>query len=415
MILFLRLFRESYLFAIQAILLNKIRTVLTLLGITIGIFAVISVFTVFDSLEKELRSSINQFGSKVLFIQKWPWAVGQSDYPWWKYMNRPEPSVEELERIGSRAQTVGHASFMTGINRTVEKGSVALESTTALGVSYDYADVISFELKRGRYFTRAEQKAGRNVALIGSKVKNTLFRDLDAVGKEIKVGGRKVSVIGVIKEEGEDPFGDSHDWRVVVPVNYLRTLADIKDNGSTIMVKGKEKISIDEMKAEVKGIMRSARKLKPGAEDNFAINETSILTQGFDQFFGIVSMVGWLIGGFSLLVGGFGIANIMFVSVKERVNQIGIQKSLGAKKYFILLQFLFEAVFLSIIGGFFGLLFVYLGTLVANSFDVGITFVLTAGNVALAVIVSAIIGLLAGLIPAYQASRLDPVEAMRSA
>jgi len=412
--LFLRLFRESYLFAIQAILSNRIRTILTLLGITIGIFAVISVFTVFDSLEKELRSSINQFGSKVLFIQKWPWAMGDSDYPWWKYMNRPQPSVEELERIGSTAQTVAYASFMTGISRTVEKGSVAVESTTVLGVSYQYADVISFELSRGRYFTRIEQQAGRNVALIGSKLKNTLFRDIDAVGKGIKVGGRKVTVIGVIEEEGEDPFGDSHDWRVVLPVNYVRTLADINDNGSTIMVKGKEQTSIDEMKAEVKGIMRSVRQLRPGAEDNFAINETSILTQGFDQFFAVVSMVGWLIGGFSLLVGGFGIANIMFVSVKERINQIGIQKSLGAKKYFILLQFLFEAVFLSIIGGIFGLLIVWLGTVMANSFDVGITFVLTAGNVLLAVIVSAIIGLLAGLIPAYQASRLDPVEAMRS-
>jgi len=412
--LFLRLFRESYLFAIQAILSNKIRTILTLLGITIGIFAVISVFTVFDSLERQLRSSINQFGTKVLFIQKWPWAVGQSDYPWWKYMNRPEPSVEELEILNTRSQTVAYATFMTSVRRNIEKGSIAVERTDVLGVSYEYADVISFEIKRGRYFTRMEQNAGRNVALIGSKVKNTLFRNFDAVGKEIKVGGRKVTVIGIIREEGEDPFGESHDWQVILPVNYLRTLADINNNGSSIMVKGKDQTSIDEMKAEVRGIMRSARKLKPGAEDDFAINETSILTQGFDQFFGIVSLVGWLIGGFSLLVGGFGIANIMFVSVKERVNQIGIQKSLGAKKYFILLQFLFEAVFLSIIGGVFGLLFVYLGTLLANSFDIGITFVLTAGNVILAVGVSAIIGLLAGLVPSYQASKLDPVEAMRT-
>lgn len=412
--LFLRLFRESYLFAIQAILSNKVRTILTLLGITIGIFAVISVFTVFDSLERQLRSSINQFGTKVLFIQKWPWAVGQSDYPWWKYMNRPEPSVEELEILNTRSQTVAYATFMTNVRRNVEKGSIAVESSDLLGVSYEYADVISFEIKKGRYFTRMEQNSGRNVALIGSKLKNTLFRNFDAVGKEIKVGGRKVAVIGVIREEGEDPFGESHDWQVILPVNYLRSLAEIKNSGSSIMIKGKDQTSIDEMKAEVRGIMRSARKLKPGAEDDFAINETSILTQGFDQFFGVVSLVGWFIGGFSLLVGGFGIANIMFVSVKERVNQIGIQKSLGAKRYFILLQFLFEAVFLSIIGGVFGLLFVYLSTVLANSFDIGITFVLTAGNVILAVGVSAIIGLLAGLVPSYQASKLDPVEAMRT-
>ncbi|MCF8230567.1 MAG: ABC transporter permease [Bacteroidales bacterium] len=393
---------------------NKVRTILTLLGITIGIFAVISVFTVFDSLERELRSSINQFGTKVLFIQKWPWSVGQSDYPWWKYMNRPQPSVEEQERIINQAATVKYAAFMTNVDRNVELGSAAVESTMISGVSYQYSEVMAFDVQRGRYFTRLETNAGRNVALIGSKIKNALFGDVEAVGKEIKVSGRKVTVIGVLKEEGEDPFGESHDWQVLVPVNYLRRLADLRDVGSTIMVKGKDRVSIEEMKAEIRGIMRSARRLKPGAEDNFAVNETSILTQGFDQFFGVVSMVGWLIGGFSLLVGGFGIANIMFVSVKERISQIGIQKSLGAKKYFILLQFLFEAVFLSLIGGMFGLLFVFLGAVLANSFDAGIHFVLTAGNIILAIGVSGIIGLMAGLIPAFQASRLDPVEAMRS-
>lgn len=412
--LFLRLFRESYLFAIQAIFSNKVRTVLTLLGITIGIFAVISVFTVFDSLERELRTSISRLGTNVIFVQKWPWAVGESDYPWWKYWNRPQPSVDELERIIAQAQTVEDASFMTGVDRTVEKGSVAVESTTVLGVSYQYPEVIDFEIERGRYFTNMEYNTSRNVALIGSKLKEALFRDLDAVGKEIKVGGAKVTVIGKLKEEGEDPFGDSHDWRVILPVKYLQTQADITDIGSTIMLKGKENITIEQMKDEVRGIMRSARKLRPGAEDNFAINETSILTQGFDQFFGVVSMVGWLIGGFSLLVGGFGIANIMFVSVKERINQIGIQKSLGAKRYFILLQFLFEAVFLSIIGGVIGLVFVWSGTLIANALDVGIHFTLTGGNIVLAVLVSGIIGLIAGLVPAYQASRLDPVEAIRS-
>lgn len=412
--LFLRLFRESYLFAIQAILSNKVRTILTLLGITIGIFAVISVFTVFDSLERELRSSINQLGTKALFIQKWPWGVGQGEYPWWKYMNRPQPSQEEQERLLDRAATIKYAAFMTDVERNVEKGSEAVESTSISGISYQYPQVMSFDIKRGRYFTRLETNAGRNVALIGSKIHDALFGDLEAVGQEIKVAGRKVTVIGVLKEEGDDPLGDSHDWKVIMPVNYLRRLADLEDVNSTILVKGKDRVSIEEMKAEVRGIMRSARGLKPGAEDNFAINETSIITQRFDQFFGVVSMVGWLIGGFSLLVGGFGIANIMFVSVKERISQIGIQKSLGAKKYFILLQFLFEAVFLSLIGGTFGLLFVFLGTVLANSFEVGIHFVLTAGNIILAIGVSGIIGLLAGLIPAYQASRLDPVEAIRS-
>ncbi len=341
--------------------------------------------------------------------------MGQSDYPWWKYMNRPQPDVDELETILAQSQTVANASYMTGISRTVEKGSVALNNSVIVGVSYQYDRVMAFDIVRGRYFTQNEMQGGASVGLIGSKVKETLFSDLEATGKTLKVGGRKVRVIGTLKEEGDDSFGDSHDWRVIVPVYFLRQIADLDDVNASIMVKAKENVSIDQMRDEIKGIMRSARSLRPGAEDNFAINETSLLTQGFDAFFGIVSMIGWIIGGFSLLVGGFGIANIMFVSVKERTNQIGIQKSLGAKNYFILLQFLFEAIFLSLIGGLLGLLIVLAGVLIANSLDIGLTLQLTTGNILLAIGVSGIIGLVAGLVPSWQASRLDPVEAIRSA
>ncbi|MFW5974704.1 MAG: ABC transporter permease [Bacteroidota bacterium] len=413
--IYLKLFRESYLFALQSIITNKIRTFLTLLGITIGIFAVISVFTVFDSLERQIRSSIEELGQKVLFIQKWPWAMGHSDYPWWKYMNRPQPAIDELETILAQSQTVANASYMTGINRTAEKGSVALNNSVILGVSFEYDRVMAFDIVRGRYFTQNEMQGGASVGLIGSKVKETLFGDMEATGKTIKVGGRKLRVIGVLKEEGDDAFGESHDWRVVVPVYFLKQIADLENVNTNIVVKAKENVSIDEMRDEIKGIMRSARSLRPGAEDNFAINETSLLTQGFDAFFGIVSMIGWIIGGFSLLVGGFGIANIMFVSVKERTNQIGIQKSLGAKNYFILLQFLFEAIFLSLIGGLLGLLIVLAGVLIVNNLDIGFTLQLTAGNILLAISVSGIIGLVAGLVPSWQASRLNPVEAIRSA
>jgi putative ABC transport system permease protein len=413
--IYLKLFRESYLFALQAIFSNKVRTILTLLGITIGIFAVISVFTVFDSLERQIRSSIDELGQKVLFIQKWPWAMGGADYPWWKYMNRPQPDVEELEAILAQGQSVASASYMTGINRTVEKGSVAVNSTTIVGVSYQYSEVAAFDIARGRYFTYNEYQGGAAVGLIGNKIKETLFGNVEAVGKTIKAGGRKVLVIAVLKEEGEDSFGDSHDWRIVVPVRFLGQMADLENVNASIMVKAKESVSLDQMRDEVRGVMRSARSLRPGAEDNFAINETSIITQGFESFFSIVSMIGWIIGGFSLLVGGFGIANIMFVSVKERTSQIGIQKALGAKNYFILLQFLFEAIFLSIIGGLLGLAIIFAGTLIVNSMDVGLTLILSAGNIMLAVVVSAIIGLVAGLLPSYQASRLEPVEAMRSA
>ena len=216
-----------------------------------------------------------------------------------------------------------------------------------------------------------------------------------------------------MKKEGDDPFGNTHDDEVMVPINFARNYVDLKKMSTLIIVKAKPGVSIEELKDELTGVMRSVRKLKPRAEDNFAINEIDLLTQGFEELFGVIAWVGWIIGGFSLLVGGFGIANIMFVSVKERTRIIGIQKSMGAKNYFVLLQFLFESVFLSLFGGIIGLLIIFvLILLVSQAFDM--TLVLTKGNIFLGLTVSAIIGFLSGLIPAWSASRLDPVEAMRS-
>jgi len=412
--IYFRLIKESYLFAIQAIIANKTRTILTLLGITIGIFAIIAVFSVFDSVEKKLRENINQLGNKTLFIQKWPWAMGGSEYPWWKYIKRPEPTIDDLEEIIKRSETVKKACFVTTTQKLVEYKNTSSENSVIQGVSYQYKDVKNFNIANGRYFSQSEMNAGNNVVLIGYKLYSSLFNTSDPIGKQIKISGRKATVIGVITEEGDDIFGDSHDWQVVMPVNYLKSITNIKNNGAYISLTAKNYISIDQMRDELKGIMRSVHKLKPSVDDNFAINETSLLTKGFDDFFGVLSMVGWIIGGFSLLVGGFGIANIMFVSVKERTNQIGIQKSLGAKNFFILLQFLFEAIFLSILGGTIGLIIVFIGTIVLNSFDVGITFAVSIKNITLALSVSAFIGLISGFIPAFQASKLNPVDAIRS-
>jgi len=179
------------------------------------------------------------------------------------------------------------------------------------------------------------------------------------------------------------------------------------------MVKAHEGISNDELRSELTGILRSAHRLKPGSDDDFAINETSIISNSFDQFFGMLAGIGWVIGGFSLLVGGFGIANIMFVSVRERINIIGIQKSLGAKNYFILTQFLFEAVFLSLMGGIFGLMFVMILSL-SVTYGLDWPMMLNEGNIILGIGVSSVIGLISGLMPAIQASKLDPVVAMRT-
>ncbi len=410
MLIILKLIRESYLFAIHEIKVNKVRTLLSLLGITIGIFCVISVLSVFDSMEKKIKTSIESLGDNVLYIQKWPWLF-TSNYPWWKYINRPVPTLNELKAIQERSLSCGAAAFISGTSRTVKSDRRSLKDVTVMAVSHDYEKLRTLELAEGRYFSPLESSAGRNVVLLGSEIAGKLFEDQSAAGKSIKIYGRRAEVIGVFKKEGNN-LGESLDQQVIVPVLYANNLLDIDRDGA-IVVKPRDGIPKEELKDEITGIMRSLRKLKPGAEDNFAINEISVISNKFDEFFTIMSLIGWVIGGFSLLVGGFGIANIMFVSVKERTNIIGIQKALGAKNYFILLQFLFESVFLSLLGGLSGLLIIFLLSLLAT-YALDFELMLSLGNILLGLSVSILIGLLSGIIPSWSASRMDPVEAMRS-
>ena len=409
--LFIKLLKESFIFAFQAIIVNKVRTALSLLGITIGIFSVISVLTIFDSMELAIRKNIDELGDNVLFIQKWPWEGG-NNYPWWKYFKRPEASLQDLREIQRRSQASEASAFMFEVQRTVKFASNNIEDVSILSVSHEFDKVMNIDLVEGRYFTMLESQGGKNVALIGSEIAEKLFAGLPPLGKEIKVFGSRLEVIGILKKEGDNMFGSSSDRQVIIPVNYGRNYVSIDDIGTTILVKAKPTVSNDELRDELVGIMRSIRKLKPKTEDDFAINETSIISKEFDAFFGAIAIVGWIVGGFSLLVGGFGIANIMFVSVKERTNQIGIQMSLGAKKFFILFQFLFEAVFLSLFGGVIGLLIVYLLVIMSANFP--FQLILTFANILIGLSVSGGIGLFAGIFPSYMASRLDPVEAMRS-
>ena len=412
--IFLGLFRESILFALHALVVNKLRTILSLLGITIGIFAIIMVFTVVDSLEQNLRKSVQSLGDDVVFIQKWPWAFSE-DYPWWKYMNRPLPDYTELDEVLKGCDGAQSAAFVATSRITVKYQSSSIENVTIVMASHQYDKVKNFEIAEGRYFTDIESSAGRPVAVIGDVLAKALFPMQDPLGKSIKVNGAKVTVIGVFKKEGESILGGSPDTQVLVPVNYARSLVDIRDESldPQIMVRAKPGVTNDDLISELTGLMRSLRKIKPTGEEDFALNQTSLISNQFDSLFGIIGIAGWIIGGFSILVGGFGIANIMFVSVKERTNIIGIQKSLGAKNYFILLQFMFESVFLSFIGGLIGLLIVFMITLFAGD-SLGMEIVLSRSNVILGFTISILIGVVSGFVPAYTASQMDPVEAIRS-
>ena len=413
--LLLKLIRESAVLALHALVTNKLRTALSLLGITIGIFAIISVFTAVDSLEMNVRNSIESLGNDVIFIQKWPWGGGEGEYQWWEYWKRPNTQLKELSEIQKRCTIAEACAFIVTANRTIKYKSNHVNNVEIMSVSHDYNRIVNFELETGRYFSELESFNGKTVILLGSNVAEGLFGNIDPTGKNLKIAGIHFTVIGVFKKEGESITGDTHDNKVIVTVNSVRKLIAIhkKHMNSFIMVKAKEGITNDQLKDNLRGIMRTIRKTKPLAEDNFALNEISIIANELDKIFGVISLAGWLIGGFSILVGGFGIANIMFVSVKERTNIIGIQKALGAKNYFILLQFLFESILLCLIGGLAGLGLVYLCVLLANSM-IEMTFSLTFSNIGLGLFVSGVIGIVSGFIPAYSASKLDAVVAIRA-
>lgn len=411
MILLLKLIRESYLFALQEIAVNKVRTILSLSGITIGIFSIVSVFSVFDSLETSIRSSLNELGNNVLFVQKWPWAMG-GNYPWWKYLNRPEPTYREMEEIQRRSSGAESVTFMFSVSRTVKHHNSSYEDVEILAISNDYDKVFSMDIKDGRYFTSVEAQSGRNVAIVGAKIAETLFPNQDPIGQSIKVFGNNAMIIGILAPQGEGSFGNSTDEQVYVPVNFARNYVNLRNVGTSVMIKARPEISNEQLRDELTGIMRSLRKIKPGAENDFAINELSVINQGLQAFFSGLAAIGWIIGAFSLLVGGFGIANIMFVSVRERTNIIGIQKAIGAKNYFILLQFLFEAVFLSLIGGIVGLLLIFTGIRIFQD-SMPFALMLTQHNIMIGLVISTVIGLVSGFIPAWVASRLNPVEAIR--
>lgn len=410
--IYFRILLESLQFALHALRVNKLRTFLSLLGVTIGILTIVSVFSLVDSLERNIRSSVDSLGSEVIYIQKWPWGGG-ADFPWWKYLQRPEPSYSELSLLEKQLKNTENTAYLFGMNTTIKQGKNSAEGVTLTAVSHDYYRIWKFELAEGRYFSEMESRRGSNVAVLGQNVAEALFPSINPLGQKIKVLGRKLRVIGIIEKQGQSLVGNNLDDAALIPAEFMAGVMSLeRRNGATLMATAKAGVGIEALRDELTGAMRSIRRLAPKSDNNFALNEISVISNTLDQVFQVIGLAGAVIGGFSILVGGFGIANIMFVSVRERTQQIGIQMSLGAKRIFILLQFLLESVILCLVGGGLGILMVMGIAAIANS-QIDFTIYTSGTNVLQGLLISIGIGLIAGFVPAYNASRLDPVEAMR--
>ncbi|TFH39359.1 MAG: FtsX-like permease family protein [Bacteroidia bacterium] len=409
----LRLFREGFLFAFNSLIVNKLRTFLSLFGITIGILAIISVFTVLDWMEKSVKDSIATLGDDIIYIQKMPWSF-DPNLPWWDLLSWPAVSLDDYETIRKNSTRSAAAAYLVMFSRQLKYRDMAVNDAFIWASTYELVNVRSFEIEKGRYFSPYESSSGKAVAIIGAITAETLFDRIDPVGQTITLGGHKAAIIGVFKKEGQGGISDSGmDEVTVIPVEFAKNMINLRNRfiESNIMVKARDGVSATELTDETMMIIRAARRIKPDQVNNFSVNKASLLTQGFDSVFAGINIGGWIIGGFSILVGGFGIANIMFVSVKERTNIIGIQKALGAKKSFILWQFLFESILLSILGGMIGLFIVFIGTQVI-SYIYELNMHLTTGNIILGLSISATIGIIAGYAPAYSAAKMNPVDAI---
>jgi len=401
-------------FALNALRNNKLRTLLSLLGVTIGIFSIIAVLAAVDSMDKKIKEDLSDMDMNTIYLMRF--SFGPSEVPRWKREQFPNVTYEEFETLKRSVNGVDKMSFnMFTRNENIKFEDKTVNSIRVKPSTNEFFDIESFKIDSGRLFNESESNSGSAVIVIGSEVAEGLFGNRNPLGKEIRLYGQKLNVIGVLKKQGQGIFGDSNDVAVFLPVNFLRRMYG--DNNQTltpaILIKPEKGIDIEEFKADVSQKLRTMRAIKPGEIDNFFMNVLSGFTDFIDNIIGQMNMIGWVISLFSLLVGGFGIANIMFVSVKERTNLIGIQKALGAKNRFILFQFLFEAIILSVIGGLIGMFLVWIIALILSS-ALDFEFVLSASNMLLGTGLAAFIGLLSGIIPAITASKLDPVEAIRT-
>lgn len=400
--------------ALQELAKNKLRTFLSLFGVTIGIFCIIGVLATVTSLEQNIQSEIKSLGTNTIFVDKWEMS-NDFDYPWWKYVNRPSPKFEEIAQIQNRASTAKYVALEINTSADVEAGDNVLNGIRVYGITETFSSIQSLEVAQGRSITEAEFDAGANSALAGYEIAEKLFGSSErALNKVIALRGKKAVIVGVLKKQGSQMLETwQFDKSVVLPYRFARTLIDERYANPVIMVQGKDNINSKVLQDDLRGAMRSIRKLSPTQEDNFALNDINDFSETLSQAFVSVNIGGWAIGALSFIVGIFGVANIMFVTVKERTAQIGLKKAIGAKSSVILSEFLAESAFLCIIGGLIGLLLVFLLTKIVTTFF-NFPIFLSPSIIALAIGICIVAGVVAGIIPASQAARMDPVVAIRS-
>ena len=405
----------SFKMALQEFRSNKLRTFLSLLGITFGIFCIISVLSTISSMQLAVNKDLKALGNKTIYIDKWQYTAGP-DYPWWKYVKRPSPKYEELRLLKMKVPDAAHISFEMETQDLVEYGDNSLTGVSYYGNSEDFDKIQQVTIGAGRYFQQSDFDHGSPYVVLGFRIAERLFNKPEkALGQSVKLkGGKFAIVIGVIEKQGQSLIGGwDYDNCILLTYEFMKQMIKEENAQPKLLAQAGANISTAALQDELKGAMRSIRKLSPTQEDNFALNDIDTLSKFFDPIFQGMNIGGWFIAALSLIVGMFGVANIMFVTVRERTSQIGLKKAIGAKRGVILIEFLLESAFLCIIGGMIGLIAVFILTLIFSSI-LSFQVIIPLNIILLAVSICLFTGVAAGIIPAFVAARMDPVTAIRS-